>query len=99
MILGIGVDILHLPRLAALIARRANAREIFACRILSLDEIAEFHNVIDRRASSSTVDMYLATRWAAKEAVFKAMYPRHRLTWKEVTVTKCDGGQTTSPHP
>ncbi|KAJ1968014.1 hypothetical protein H4R35_006545 [Dimargaris xerosporica] len=31
---------------------------------------------------------YLATRWAAKEAVYKALYPAHALSWKDVAVVK-----------
>ncbi|KAJ1974935.1 hypothetical protein H4R34_004527 [Dimargaris verticillata] len=34
---------------------------------------------------------YLATRWAAKEAVYKALYPTHSLSWKDVAVAKRSG--------
>jgi holo-[acyl-carrier protein] synthase len=40
MILGIGVDIVHLPRITALIARRGKER--LARRILSPTELIEF---------------------------------------------------------
>ena len=30
-------------------------------------------------------------RWAAKEAAYKALYPRFKPTWKELVVTKEDG--------
>ncbi|EGF99144.1 uncharacterized protein MELLADRAFT_68807 [Melampsora larici-populina 98AG31] len=31
---------------------------------------------------------YLANRWAAKEAAFKALYPTFKPTWKELSVLK-----------
>lgn len=40
MIIGVGVDIVHLPRIAALIARRGSDR--LARRILSAGEYSEF---------------------------------------------------------
>ncbi|KAG1453609.1 hypothetical protein G6F55_008049 [Rhizopus delemar] len=83
MILGIGVDILHLPRLSSLVIRRG--REKLAKRILSKKELIEFNNLTFQHEQSM---MYLATRWCIKEAVYKALYPAHRLEWKQVTVIK-----------
>ncbi|CAO3696295.1 unnamed protein product [Rhizopus stolonifer] len=80
MILGIGVDILHLPRLNTLLLRRG--KEKLAKRILSKTELSEFNQL------KSQHDMYLATRWCVKEAVYKALYPIHKLEWKQVTVVK-----------
>ncbi|KAI8055610.1 hypothetical protein BDF22DRAFT_671124 [Syncephalis plumigaleata] len=34
---------------------------------------------------------YLATRWAAKEATYKACYPHQILTWNDVTIYKKHG--------
>ncbi|KAJ1904104.1 hypothetical protein IWQ60_012491 [Tieghemiomyces parasiticus] len=34
---------------------------------------------------------YLATRWAAKEAAYKALYPQRKLVWKEIAVIKPAG--------
>lgn len=59
-ILGIGVDIVHLPRIAALIARRG--REPLAKRILSPDEYTEF---LQRCSSDRNIEqqvMYLGSR-------------------------------------
>jgi holo-[acyl-carrier protein] synthase len=42
MILGIGVDIVHLPRIASLISRRGSNK--LAKRILSSHELVEFHS-------------------------------------------------------
>ncbi|KAI9266077.1 4'-phosphopantetheinyl transferase [Sporodiniella umbellata] len=80
MILGIGVDILHLPRLNAVLRRRGS--EKLAKRILSKAELSDFNRL------ESEQNMYLATRWCIKEAVYKALYPVHKLEWKQVTVSK-----------
>ena len=63
MIIGVGVDIVEVARVQAL-ARQYGLR--FARRILTDEELTEF----DRRKQSSS---YLATRFAAKEAVAKAL--------------------------
>ena len=63
MIVGIGVDIAETARVEKLSAKFGQR---FARRILTTDELLEF----DRRKHSSS---YLATRFAAKEAVAKAL--------------------------
>ena len=63
MIVGIGVDIAETARLEKL---NAKFGQRFARRILTADELLEF----ERRKRSSS---YLATRFAAKEAVAKAL--------------------------
>jgi holo-[acyl-carrier protein] synthase len=63
VIVGIGVDIAETARVEKLIAKYGQQ---FARRILTADELLEF----DRRKHSSS---YLATRFAAKEAVAKAL--------------------------
>lgn len=63
MIVGIGVDIAETARVEKLSAKFGQR---FARRILTTDELQEF----DRRKHSSS---YLATRFAAKEAVAKAL--------------------------
>ena len=63
MIVGIGVDIAETARVEKL---HAKFGQRFAQRILTADELLEF----DRRKRSSS---YLATRFAAKEAVAKAL--------------------------
>ena len=63
MIVGIGVDIAETARFERL---RAKFGQRFARRILTDDEFVEF----ERRKHSSS---YLATRFAAKEAVAKAL--------------------------
>ena len=63
MFVGIGVDIAETARIERLSAKFGQR---FAQRILTADELLEF----DRRKHSSS---YLATRFAAKEAVAKAL--------------------------
>ncbi|KAF8231866.1 4'-phosphopantetheinyl transferase [Tricholoma matsutake] len=80
-ILGIGVDVVHIPRFAALLSRRCPRR--LAARILSEEELTQW-------GSLPTSDMFrrirfLAVRWCLKEAAYKAMYPEMRPTWKELT--------------
>ena len=62
MIVGIGVDIVELARIEQISEKFG---ERFSQRILTPDELDEYH----RRNCSSG---YLATRFAAKEAVAKA---------------------------
>ncbi|KAI9011912.1 4'-phosphopantetheinyl transferase [Phycomyces nitens] len=88
MILGIGVDLLHLPRLASLVARRGS--DGLAKRILSKDEHEVFVSKFlpsDEHSKEQKL-MFLAKRWCIKEAVYKALFPIHKLEWKQVTVSK-----------
>ncbi|KAL7282161.1 hypothetical protein ACG7TL_003630 [Trametes sanguinea] len=80
-ILGIGVDILHMPRIARLMERRSPAK--FAQRILSGKELSFWHAI--PLAEEARRTRYLAVRWAIKEAAYKAVYPMARPTWKDFT--------------
>jgi len=150
MILGIGVDILHLPRFQRLFRLRP---ERLITRILTKSEQNEFFAIqarvrardsalaaaatdtdVEALSSSSSSSLassastarfsavniehagtepasssssekpastridhndeslrYLASRWALKEASFKALYPHHTLTWQDVTIVKENG--------
>ncbi|KAF7776211.1 hypothetical protein Agabi119p4_4604 [Agaricus bisporus var. burnettii] len=80
MILGIGVDIVLLPRIAALVKRRSG--EKLARRILSPPEFKDwkrFQGIDDQHRVR-----FLAVRWAVKEAAYKALYPTVKPTWKEL---------------
>ncbi|KAK0453557.1 4'-phosphopantetheinyl transferase [Armillaria borealis] len=76
MILGIGVDVVHVPRIAVVIARRGPER--FAQRILSNEELQSWKTIHEGDRSR-----FLAVRWAVKEAAYKAMYPTVKPTWKD----------------
>ncbi|KAI5449745.1 hypothetical protein NCC49_004110 [Naganishia albida] len=102
MITGIGVDILHLSRLRHLIHRRGADR--LARRILAAGEMAEFRALSSPGKEESIEEQtrYLASRWAAKEALYKAAYPTFKLSWKQIQLGK-DAGKpflrVTSPPP
>jgi len=114
-VLGIGIDILHLPRLYALVHRRGNTlaltttkiassggtpdrgqllgQDKLARRILGDDEYKEFLALPTGEedgdeATHAKRMQYLAVRWTAKEAAFKALYPHTKLSWKDVQVLK-----------
>ncbi|KAJ7068206.1 4'-phosphopantetheinyl transferase superfamily, partial [Mycena amicta] len=73
-ILGIGVDVVFVPRIAELLRRYPNR---LPSRILSLGEAGDHDRVRDPQ--------FIAVRWAVKEAAYKAMYPHLRPSWKDFT--------------
>ncbi|KAF9226505.1 4'-phosphopantetheinyl transferase [Gyrodon lividus] len=91
---GIGVDLLHVPRMVALIERRGPAR--LASRILSPSELGDFRRLrpdkLDakgQRAPIEAATRFLSVRWAVKEAAYKALYPL-KPTWKDLIYTTFD---------
>ncbi|RDB22592.1 Holo-[acyl-carrier-protein] synthase [Hypsizygus marmoreus] len=80
VLIGVGVDVVHIPRIASLFQRRGSR---VASRILSAEERAQWELLptsdLGRRVR------FLAVRWGIKEAAYKAMYPVVRPTWKELT--------------
>ncbi|KAG6855129.1 hypothetical protein C0991_006058 [Blastosporella zonata] len=87
-ILGIGVDVLHVPRIAALLARRGSR---LPDRILSQMETLQYQLLPTQDISRRI--RFLAVRWAVKEATYKAMYPIVQPTWKEVSYHGLGEGQ------
>lgn len=85
-ILGIGIDVVHLPRFAAFVSRRTPGR--VATRILTPIERTAFE-----RAPADAAARFLAVRWAVKEAAYKAMYPAAVLTWGMVSYTRDQGAK------
>ncbi|KAH7909836.1 4'-phosphopantetheinyl transferase superfamily-domain-containing protein [Hygrophoropsis aurantiaca] len=83
---GIGVDVLHLPRIVSLCSRRRSGK--LASRILSMDEMVVFNTLAHEEQRQAR---FLAVRWAVKEAAYKALYPV-RPTWKELTFTSLING-------
>lgn len=63
MIIGIGTDIVEIARIESLFDKR---QQSFAKRILSISELKGF-------ASKQYPQKFLAKRWAAKEAIAKAL--------------------------
>ncbi|CAG8805139.1 14679_t:CDS:2, partial [Gigaspora margarita] len=99
MILGIGIDIIHLPRLKALLSRTPSSLKKFTSRILTSDESKEFHytfsSFLNTRDNHITIEhkivSYLAVRWTLKEATYKALYLHDCITWKDVSIKKIKG--------
>ncbi|KAE9410420.1 4'-phosphopantetheinyl transferase [Gymnopus androsaceus JB14] len=77
-ILGIGVDIAHIPRFSALTKRRGPTS--LARRILSQVEFDQW-----TRLDPSKNAQFMAVRWALKEATYKAVYPSLRPSWKDLS--------------
>ncbi|MGZ9032107.1 MAG: holo-ACP synthase [Burkholderiaceae bacterium] len=90
MIYGIGVDLIEMARIEAAYARFG---ERFARRILTDRELERYHA---RRARSDARGVaYLATRFAAKEAISKALGlgMRTPMTWRAVEVVNDPSGR------
>jgi holo-[acyl-carrier protein] synthase len=87
MIVGTGIDIAEVPRIAASIARFG---ERFLHRIFTASEI----HYCDSKANRA--ERY-AARFAAKEAAMKAIGTgwNHGVTWRDVEVSRMPGGRPT----
>ena len=87
MIIGTGIDITEVPRIAATIARFG---ERFLHRIFTEGEI----RYCDAKANRA--ERY-AARFAAKEAAMKAIGTgwNHGVTWRDVEVSRMPGGRPT----
>lgn len=75
MISGIGVDLVSVARIS-----EAMENPKFAERILRPDEMREEMSA-----------QFLAGRWAAKEAIYKAL-GRPRLTWQDIKILNAASG-------
>ncbi|KAF9171992.1 hypothetical protein BGX21_006642 [Mortierella sp. AD011] len=90
-ILGIGVDILHLPRIQRILLSRPDR---FITRILTDIEQQEFRAIqesVGGEIDHQQLVRFVGARWALKEACYKAMFPHHKLTWQDVSVVKENG--------
>ncbi len=90
MIYGIGIDLIEIERIAQAQARHGDR---FAQRILGPDETQRFEA---RRGRSEARGLaYLATRFAAKEAVSKAigLGMRQPMSWRSVQILNAPSGR------
>lgn len=78
MIVGIGLDVASIDRMAAAIGRHG---ERFEKRILTEQELAQIAGRVDRAQA-------LAGRFAAKEAAFKALGVSGGIGWREIHVLR-----------
>jgi holo-[acyl-carrier protein] synthase len=87
MIVGTGIDITEVPRIAATITRFG---ERFLHRVFTEGEI----RYCDSKANRA--ERY-AARFAAKEAAMKAIGTgwNHGVTWRDVEVSRMPGGRPT----
>lgn len=103
-VIGVGIDIVHVPRIVSLVARRSPTK--LAARILSPSEFREWKTLSPPTTSTSTVTpsgpdgvamagtsgrewfRFLAVRWAVKEAAYKALFPNYKPIWKDLSVSK-----------
>jgi holo-[acyl-carrier protein] synthase len=90
VIYGIGTDLLEIERVAAACARHG---ERFAQRILGPQEMQRYH--ARRQRSERRGLAFLATRFAAKEAVSKALGlgMRMPMTWRAVEIVNAPSGR------
>jgi holo-[acyl-carrier protein] synthase len=90
VIVGIGTDLIEIPRIEAAVARHG---ERFALRILGAGELRRYEQ---RRARSERRGIaFLATRFAAKEAISKALGlgMRMPMTWRSAEVVNEASGK------
>jgi holo-[acyl-carrier protein] synthase len=85
MILGIGMDLVEIPRIEKALVRHGVR---FAQRVLAESEFRRF-------AAHASPAAYLAKRFAAKEAFSKAMGTgmRHPVSWRNICVINHESGR------
>ncbi len=78
----IGIDLVEIARIVKDIDRLAN-------KILSLEEIEEYSklNLLKRKAE------YVAGRWAAKEAIYKALNEQKGYDYKDFSILNLPSGK------
>lgn len=86
-VVGIGTDIIEVLRIAHMIERHG---ELFLERVYTPQEMSYCNS---RKASRQ----HFAGRWAAKEAVLKALGTgwRQGITWQDIEVRNLPGGRPT----
>lgn len=87
MIIGLGTDIIEIPRIAEMIERHG---ELFLTRIYTGEEIR--HCQLRKHSTQ-----HFAGRWAAKEAVMKVLGTGFvkGISWKDIEVRNQQSGRPT----
>lgn len=90
MIYGVGIDLIEIGRIAQAYARHGDR---FAQRILGPDEWERYMQRRQRSASRGLA--FLATRFAAKEAISKALGlgMRQPMSWRSVQIVNAPSGR------
>ncbi|KAG5513632.1 hypothetical protein PMAC_000670 [Pneumocystis sp. 'macacae'] len=89
MIRGIGIDIVCTNRIIKIFERRRTFVEKFCKRILRIDEQNTRPDLNDK----NRLIFWICTRWAAKEAAFKAINFKQKLRWKDIQICKYENNQ------
>ncbi|SCU79844.1 LAFA_0B05974g1_1 [Lachancea sp. 'fantastica'] len=86
-ILGIGTDIVHIPRFARLMARDASIRESrinerILGKFMHAAELSRLQRMREENHSDKALIQFVAGVWATKEAVYKSLSSRsgHKKT-------------------
>ncbi|KAH9457792.1 hypothetical protein Pst134EB_010105 [Puccinia striiformis f. sp. tritici] len=89
-IIGIGIDLLDRRRLSRILMKSEKTRARLTRRILSGREqtCSEWTALAEVDSDSTALVSFLANRWTAKEAAYKALYPLHTPTWKQLSLLK-----------
>jgi len=85
-VLGVGCDIIYIPRIHAIINKFGDR---FLIRAYHPEEIKTYYT----KHNSEKVIQYLASRWAVKEATFKAFGGQYRIPFPNMLVTNTNSGQ------
>jgi holo-[acyl-carrier protein] synthase len=90
VIYGIGTDVIEIERIEQAVGR--NGRR-FVERILGTQELERYQHRSQRFAARGLA--FLATRFAAKEAIAKALGlgMRHPMTWRAAEILNAPGGR------
>lgn len=84
MILGVGMDVVEIARIARILAGAPGTAERFLARVYTPGERAYCEGVHDRASR-------LAARFAAKEAAVKALGAPAGVRWTELEVIRGEG--------
>lgn len=91
MILGFGMDVVEIARIARILAGSPGTAERFLARVYTHGERAFCEGVHDRASR-------LAARFAAKEAAVKALGAPPGVRWTELEVVRGEGAPTLVLH-
>ena len=87
---GVGCDVASVGRFAAILGGDAGRRERWERRVLHADEREELRQLRATHTVERAAE-WVAARWAAKEALKKALGDVHAVTASEICVARREG--------
>ncbi|KAK9243619.1 4'-phosphopantetheinyl transferase superfamily [Lipomyces tetrasporus] len=90
---GVGIDLVHVPRIAALLSRKPVYLAKFTRRVLHDTEYNRALSMIENRERH---DLFIARCWSIKEALFKSLDERRQSDFQMRDWNTIDAG---SPKP